>query len=150
MLYLDQAIKSRWDAKNLDATITGGLWAEMVPELTDMPYCTFTDISDAKFMQSHGSRYQSALVQFDVYDTTKAACGADCETIEAALLNADRAATNPLSIVGTGNEFVITMLLTSPYVVRLMGTGGAPGDTIWQGTMTFTIIYRRDGGLNPA
>lgn len=144
MYYLDQAILTRWNNKNLPASITGGFWSDQVPEGIQTPYCVYSDVSDTKDIQSFSSRYQRALVQFQVYDTTKAAVGAWCELIEQAFLNANLAASNPLSIVGIGTDFIISCILTAPYLVLLIA------DTVWQGTMTFTIEYRRDGGLRPA
>jgi hypothetical protein len=152
MLYLDEAILNRWNAKNLTTSIPGGVWHGSVPEAVilnlanDVPYCIWTDVSDSTSMRSSNSRYQTSLVQFQVIALQDVQCGQLCELVEQAFLNANQAASNPLTMagVGPGQDSVLSCQLMSPYVIEDVG------DTVNQGTMTFSIEYGRLAGLRPA
>jgi len=152
MLYLDQALLTRWNNLDMSATITGGLWRDEVPESppTTMPYCTFTDVSDAKSGQSTTSRYQTALLQFDTYNVTNLLCGQNCESVEQCFINANLAQTNPLVIVGQGTDFIVSCFPTAPYTTRNIGKDSTTGDTVWQGSQTFQIQYRRAVNIQPS
>lgn len=160
MLYLDEAILTRWNAKGppiptvtlADGTIAGGIWHGSVPEavvlnlVNGYPYCIWTDVSDSTSARSSNSRYQTALVQFQVIATQDVTCGQLCELVEQAFLNANQAASNPLSMagVGPGQDSIISCQLMSPYIIEDVG------DTVNAGTMTFSIEYGRLAGLRPA
>ena len=97
-----KAIKTRWDAKSLVSSITGGIHHGRPPEQSDMPYCVFTELSNPVTNRTRGSRYYEFNVQFDVYASTgDPETSADlAESIKAAFCNAENASTNPLSASG--------------------------------------------------
>ena len=151
MLYLDEAILNRWNAKNLTASIPGGVWHGSVPEsvalnLINNPYCIWLDVSDSTALRSTTSRYQTAMVQFQVIATQDVTCGQLCELVEQAFLNSNQAATNPLTIgsLSPQQDNILSCQLTSPYVIEDVG------DTVNAGTMTFAIQYGRPAGLRPS
>ncbi len=152
MLYLDQALLTRWNNLDMSATITGGLWGDAVPESppSQMPYCSFSDVTDAKSGQSTTSRYQTTLIQFDVYNVTKLLCGQNCEAIEQCFINSNMARTDPLVIVGQGTDFILYCVPIAPYTTRNIGKDSTTGDTVWQGSQTFQIQYRRAVNIQPA
>lgn len=141
MLNLDIAIVNRWNAKGLNVSI-GTLYDTRQPEGSALPYAVFENISDTKRIQTPFSRYHTALIQVQVYHTTKEACGALCELVDTAFKNPNVALTNPgtqLSVPGP--DGIVQAHLSAPYILELVG------DTVWQGTMTMSVTYRRDGGL---
>ena len=151
MLYLDYAILTRWNAKNLTASIPGGVWHGSVPEnvalnLQNNPYCIWLDVSDSTMQRSTTSRYQKALVQFQVIATQDTVCGQLCELVEQAYLNANQAASNPLAMPSTPGvqDSILFCQLVSPYIIEDVG------DTVNSGTMTFEIEYGRLAGLLPS
>ena len=138
MLYIDQAIVTRWNAQGLDASIST-LWDTQVPEGSTLPYAVMTNISDARFSQTEQSRYQNQMVQFDVYHTSKESCGALMELVDTAFLHANLAKTNPLSVAAP--DGIVRVTIDSPYIIEQIS------DTIWRGMMTISVLYRRAGGL---
>lgn len=138
MLAVDTAIVNRWNATGLNTSI-GTLYDTRQPEGTALPYGVFENISDAKMSQTRYSRYHEALIQFQIYHTNKESLGALCDLIDTAFCNPNFASQNPLSIPKP--EGVVRANLRAPYILELVG------DTVWQGTMTLAVYYRRDGGL---
>jgi hypothetical protein len=152
MLYLDEAILTRWNAKGLSASIPGGVWHGGVPESVVLGlqngnwYCIWTDVSDSRVIGSTTSRVQNCLVQFQVVATQDVICGQLCELIEKAFLNSNQAASNPLTLAGVGPEqdSILSCQVLTPYVIE------DSGDTVNTGTMTLAIQYARAAGLRPA
>lgn len=140
MLYLDEAILTRWNAKGLNTSIAP-LYDHQQPEGSALPYCSFSNVSDRKAHQTVASRYQEAMVQFELWHTSKEACGALCELIEQGFINANRASTNALAVPQP--DGIVSCILITPYILLQIS------DTVWQGPQTFKILYRRDGDLTP-
>ena len=65
------AIRRRWDSRNLDATITGGLHTGRLPPDIAMPYCVLTtlgSVPEYTTTQSHVERYPLQFAFFGTDD----------------------------------------------------------------------------------
>lgn len=138
---VDKAIKTRWTARSLSSTITGGIHRRAPPG-TSMPYCIFSDVSDTPVSRSRSSRYNRKLVQFDVYHSSDVTAGELCELIKAAFCNADEAAANALSIVASAGVIQAADVEGNPIILQ-------ESDEVYRATMTLGIRWAENRNLVP-
>lgn len=143
MIYLDQAILNRWNAKNLSTYITGGIWFGDAPELEQFPYCIYTNVSDNVYEKSLVSQYSVKQIQFQIYDITAELVGQWANMIGSAFLHCDRAATNPLTL-NPNEGSIINVESEGNSIIQ------KESDGIYSATLGFTILYNQESGLTPA
>lgn len=102
MIEMVKAIKTRWDAKSLSSTVTGGIWHSRPPERTEMPYCVFSEISNVNTGETRCTRMGRYECQFDVYtDDGNPETSADvAETIRNTFVNGQEAQAAALDPTG--------------------------------------------------
>lgn len=65
---ITKAIKTRWDAKSLDDTVTGGIFhSRTSPARNQMPYVIFHELSSLVAVRTRRGIYTDFNVQFDCY-----------------------------------------------------------------------------------
>ena len=141
MIDIDEAVKTRWTARSLSSTITGGIHHARAPEQTSMPYCIYSNVSDAPTSGTRSSRYNRALIQFDVYDTTPYLVGSHSKLIRAAFVNSDKAAANALAMTEGGT-------------IKRIEPDGNPvvlqeADEVYRGTQTLAVEWAESRNLVP-
>lgn len=99
---LIKAVKTRWTAKSLSSTITGGIHHSRPAERTVMPYCVFTEVSSSPITETVCGRAVRFQCQFVIYNSTgdPASPAAMAKTVRDAFLNSQSAGTNPLAATG--------------------------------------------------
>jgi len=140
MFQLDQAVITRYNAVGLPASI-GQVFDEQQPEGSVLPYTSFENASDSRFKGTQANVYQKALVTFTIWGTSKEQIGPLCKLLEDTFHNSNNAPNSPLAMSSIGG--IVNCLLTSPYIIKQVS------DTIWSGTQTFTVLYRRALNLQP-
>ena len=135
-----KAIVARWDAKSLDSTFDGGLWAFKAPLEETFPYVVFFPIADAPATWTVGREVRESTFQFSIW--MKEADGVDPAKTLGELMDTLKAAYDfaPLTIAGQ------TVLL----VQRDGETQEEEGDEIWHGTVTYRIRRSVAADYSPA
>ena len=137
MIYLDEAVKTRYSATGLTSSV-GQIYDHQQPEGSVLPYVSFKNVSDTRLFSTQApSIYQKAQIEFTVWHTGKLPCGQLCELIQAEFLNGNLDPSNPLAMAVP--NAIVNCLLMTPYTITQVS------DTIWSGSQTFTVTYRRDG-----
>lgn len=140
---IDKAIQTRWTDTSLDDTVAGGLWFGLSENPTDMPYASYTVVSDVTESRTHTTRFKRKTVQIQVWDTTPVLVGSHIDTIEAAFVHSDRAATNPLVTVAVNETITDIDVTDGPMSLQ-------DADGVWQAIITLDILYEKDRVLVPA
>lgn len=139
-----KAIKSRWDAKNLDASVTGKLWHSRAPESQAMPYCVMTEVSAVNAGETRCNRLGRSEVQFDIYDDS-----GDAET------SADLATTVRNTFVNSHNAQAAYLNPTDISLVesrlsRDIVTQGVGYEQVYRSTFSIVFRYDEDASRRPA
>jgi hypothetical protein len=86
MIDIFEAVKRRWDEKDLPATITGGIFAEgEAPAKRSYPYAIATTISQTPAGWTNTKRFRQQLFQIRIFDVQRSLVVAHAERIETAL-----------------------------------------------------------------
>lgn len=139
-----KAIKTRWVAKNLGNTITGGIHHSRPAERSDMPYCVFTEVSATTITETRckvGTRFD---VQFDVFtkDGNPETSADMAVLVRDAMVNAQDAMTSPLTVAGLG--------ITDIRVTRDITTNAEGTEQVYRSMFSLAITFSRTSSRKPA
>lgn len=139
-----KAIKTRWDAKSLGSSVTGGIHNGRPPERPTMPYCIFTDVSASNKGETACQRGTRMEIQFDVYcnDGNPETCGDLAVSVRDAFVNADRATTSPFAPTGIQ---VTEMRLSRNITTRAEGE-----EQVYRSMFAIVVMFNESANRIPA
>ena len=113
MISITKAIITRWDAKSLDDTITGGIHhSRLPPNRIAMPYVIYNELSAPVSAKTRRSIYTDFNIQFDVYSQSAdpEAAYDKAELIRNTMVEGENAVADPLSITAAEGSILETEL----------------------------------------
>lgn len=145
MIDVVKAIKTRWTAKSLSSSVTGGIHHSRVPERTAMPYCVFRELGSPVIAKSRMLRMSELQLQFEIYDDSgDAEDVADLAvTVRDAFAESDGALTDPLA-TGTTTR-VYDADVTRNVVVDSEGM-----EQVYRATFELAVRFTEPRVLNPS
>jgi hypothetical protein len=144
MIEIVKAIKTRWDAKSLDSTVSGGIWNSRPEERTAMPYCIFTEVSNTPIGETRCRRIGRYECQFDIYtDTGNPETSADmATTVRDTMVHSEGATADGLNPASTE--------LANVRVSRDITTQGVGDEQVFRSTFTLVMDYTVSANRTPA
>lgn len=145
MIDIVKAIKTRWTAKGLGSSVTGGIHHGRVAEKPTYPYCVFRELDSPVVNKSRCLRFSEFQVQFDIYDRRgDATLAADLAVlVRDAFVNSERAASNPLSTGTTTN-------IMDADVTRNVTTVDDGEEQVFRSSFEMAIRFNEPRNLNPS
>lgn len=139
-----KAVKTRWTAKGLSTTITGGIHHSRPAEATEMPYCIFTEVSASAITETVCGRSIRFEAQFDIYNDTgdPESTGDMAVSVRDAFLNSQSAQSNPLSASG--------LSISDARIGRDITTNAEGSEQVYRSMFTLVMTVSMSNSRTPA